>query len=69
MDKLKPCPFCGGDDIKLYSHENTLLHGFIHLCQINGDGMVKIESRLFETEEAAVDAWNRRMPPDAPNRP
>ena len=60
MNELKPCPFCGGTNIKLYSFESTDLHGFIHVCQYKGDGMVKVESRLFDTEEEAIKVWNRR---------
>ena len=59
--ELKPCPFCGGTNIKMYSLKNADFHGFIHLCTINGDSMVKVESRLFPTEEDAIKAWNRRV--------
>ena len=58
---LKPCPFCGGTNIHMYSFKSSDLHGFTHLCMINGDGMVKVESRLFATEEEAIEAWNRRV--------
>lgn len=60
MADLKPCPFCGSTKIKMYSFAESSLHGFIHICQIGGDGMVKVESRLFETEDKAIAAWNRR---------
>ena len=60
MTKLKPCPFCGGTNVKMYSENDPSLHGFIHICEVDGDGMVKIESRLFQTEEQAIEAWNRR---------
>ena len=60
MSELKPCPFCGSPEVKMYSFENASLHGFLHLCKTNGDAMVKIESRLYSTEEKAIEAWNRR---------
>ena len=60
MKELKPCPFCGSKAVKMYSSKALPLHGFVHICQIDGDGMVKVESRLFDTEEEAIDAWNRR---------
>lgn len=60
INKWAPCPFCGGK-VKPYSERDPDLHGFIHLCEINGDVMFKIESRLFLTEEAACAAWNNRM--------
>lgn len=58
---LKPCPFCGGTKVHMYSFKNSDLHGFIHTCEINGDAMVKVESRLFATDEEAINAWNRRV--------
>ncbi len=60
MTELKPCPFCGSKEIKMYSSNDPSIHGFIHICEIGGDGMVKVESRLFPTEQEAIDAWNRR---------
>lgn len=60
MEDLKPCPFCGSKAVKMYSFKDSSLHGFVHICQIDGDGMVKVESRLFGTEEEAIEAWNRR---------
>lgn len=54
--KLKPCPFCGGE-ARLYNDGN---HGFFHMCMIDGDAMVKIESRLFGSDEEAIKVWNRR---------
>ena len=60
MSDLKPCPFCGGTKIKRYGFRSSDLHGFIHVCEINGEAMVKIESRFFKTEEEATEAWNRR---------
>lgn len=61
MTELKPCPFCGSKKVHMYSDEDPTLHGFIHLCTIDDDAMVKIESRLFSSEEEAIKAWNRRV--------
>ena len=58
--ELKPCPFCGSKKIHMYSDGDSTLHGFIHLCMIDNDAMVKIESRFFLSEEDAIEAWNRR---------
>ena len=58
-DKLKPCPFCGGK-VKMYGDG---VHGFFHMCMIDGDAMVKIESRFFESDEEAIETWNRRPKP------
>lgn len=61
MTELKPCPFCGGTNITMYSSEDPSLHGFIHLCGGVDDCMVKVESWLFATEEEVIEAWNRRF--------
>lgn len=60
MEKLKPCPFCGSNKVKMYSESDKDIHGFIHLCVGFDDAMVKVESRLFSTDEEAIKAWNRR---------
>lgn len=57
MEKLKPCPFCGGkaDVWRTNYHvyiqcENFCMDDrFEHLVQVSGD-----------TEEQALEAWNRR---------
>lgn len=67
MNKLKTCPFCGGTNITMYSLKDPSLHGFIHICDGVDDCMVKIESRLFSTEEEAVEAWNRRVDDGRPD--
>jgi len=65
-NKLKPCPFCGGTNIKLYSEKDETIHGFFHFCD-DCDCRVKIESRLFDTDEEAIDMWNKRT--ISPNEP
>lgn len=59
MCELKSCPFCGGAP-EMYSDKDPSMHGFIHLCKGYGEYMVKVESRLFGSEEKAAAAWNRR---------
>lgn len=65
MSELKPCPICGGKP-HMYSEKRPEQHGFIHLCEIDGEVMIKIESRLFSTEDQAISAWNRRADPENP---
>lgn len=59
--KLKPCPFCGSTEVKMYSDENPDYHGFVHICEGFDDYMIKVESRFFSTEDEAIEAWNRRV--------
>lgn len=54
-DDLKPCPFCGSDDIRL---AGVKPHHY-HRCHGCGcDGPI-----FFTTPEASADAWNRRYQP------
>lgn len=55
--KLKPCPFCGSKNIKLYHTE----------CEVNGECQncgASSGYRIFwgkkPTKEEAAEAWNRR---------
>lgn len=56
MDKLKPCPFCGGEGC-IQEHR---FHGYA-----NTYGVVCLDcccetKQFFETLEDAIEAWNRR---------
>ena len=51
--KLKPCPFCGGKaEMLSYSEHEWLVY-----CK-ECDGMVE---KWRETEEEAMEQWNRRV--------
>jgi Lar family restriction alleviation protein len=51
MSELKPCPFCGGVDLRL-----VCLHGFWHVeCR----GCLCVSGMGYE-EEQAIEKWNRR---------
>ena len=52
--KLLPCPFCGG--------EAELLKG---LCELDNYVMClkcRCKTKLYNTKEAAIKAWNTRKP-------
>ena len=58
---MKPCPFCGDTHIHTRSYER-LLEGMkwqIGCNKCNCYGCVAY-SRVFATEEEAIEAWNRR---------
>lgn len=70
MEKLKPCPFCGGgarvtDDVCVIpvidengayvDAEFEELPVFVH-CTVCG-----AETYGYETAEEAIEAWNRRV--------
>ena len=48
--KLKNCPFCGGE-AKLDNYMKWWV-----VCK-----KCRITSRFFESEEYAIEAWNRRV--------
>lgn len=59
--KLKPCPFCGNTNPKLYG--NRFDHFFVKCVPDNGEVFceVKTSDRNCETPEGASDRWNRRI--------
>lgn len=60
MDKikpLKPCPFCGGKAEMLISEYEDSRKEYLVACT-ECDGMVEC---WRETEEEAVEQWNRRV--------
>jgi len=51
---IKPCPFCGGEDI----HEDTtLLEETYHIC---GNDKCRAFGPVGETRQEAIEAWNKR---------
>lgn len=52
--KLKPCPSCGGDDIRCEDKDTKSF--YCYECDL--------QSRKCETIEEAIEAWNRRDPID-----
>lgn len=67
MIELKPCPFCGGKANigygRIASHEAIVT--ITALCCNCHIGIFKYRSKenewnTFQTEEEAIEAWNRR---------
>ena len=59
-DELKPCPFCGGEaKIKcgeIVNRYNTAVYRHYHVeCMSCG-----VDTRNFDTDDEAIEAWNRR---------
>ena len=56
-DKLKPCPFCGGEaQIARAMHMGMRTYRFFVVCIVCGAEM----SRTSRTMTQAAKAWNRR---------
>lgn len=54
--KLKPCPFCGNTEIKLW-HSPFGVGGECKKCGANSGHEVEFNG---ETKQDAAEAWNRR---------
>ena len=65
-DHLKPCPFCGKDTVKVVPFKNNKFiishwHTNIFDCPIaSSDEDTGIGTTYFETEEEAIETWNKR---------
>lgn len=64
-EKLKPCPFCGGEAV-VECHDEDYGDDWIVSC-INLDGECEItpHTKFYETKQEAIEAWNRRSNQDA----
>ena len=56
--KLKPCPFCGEKRKSRIIHQNfSGEYRVEHFCE----HFTILGREFFRTEEAAIEAWNRRV--------
>lgn len=55
-EKLKPCPFCGGEAILKTNHgfNKEVISSFTY-CEECG-----VATRSYALEKTAIEAWNRR---------
>lgn len=64
--KLKPCPFCGGKAFSYYIKPHK--HSLVGMPDYNGNGFVECSgcsvALCGETEEQAIENWNRRADND-----
>lgn len=60
MNKLKPCPFCGGEahivNRAKRDRENAIVYGVVVYCTSCNAEM------FYKREKLAKEAWNRRVP-------
>lgn len=69
--KLKPCPFCGGDDIDTRFTASTYLGKFMivcRTCQTVQSREIRLEDADFEkltdSMNKAIETWNTRFKMD-----
>jgi hypothetical protein len=60
MDKLKPCPFCGGEAIMEESDGWGDKTKYLPHCVNFDNGCWGMQENWFDTPEEAAAAWNRR---------
>lgn len=60
-DRLRPCPFCGGEDVVVERYEHH--EGAWRYRVICTDCMARVDSGLWQRRHQAVEAWNRRKGP------
>lgn len=59
-DKLKPCPFCGGDNVKVHGPYGWYRRFCIsHSCATFYSGAQEM-AQGFPSETEAIAAWNTR---------
>ena len=64
MDRLKPCPFCGGD--ALLSHDYEGIGSSYVRCRKCGVESIRfIKSFEIASDDRAVEYWNRRADDEA----
>lgn len=56
MEKLKPCPFCGGEAEVL---RNPIINGAIHNAVVHCEEC-KARTTIYVFEKDAIEAWNTR---------
>ena len=57
MEELKPCPFCNGK-AKVEEQTDIFFRAFVCRCKKCG---VSQPYPKYESEELAIEAWNRRV--------
>lgn len=58
MDKLKPCPFCGGEAVLI---EDKDTQGALYQIRCNNhDCWLDVRTSFYSEKTTAVEAWNTR---------
>ena len=58
MTELKPCPFCGGENIFVDGYEHDAGIRWRVLCL---DCMATVDDGTIQQKYRAIEAWNRRV--------
>jgi len=67
--EIKPCPFCGGNNIEVIPHYDQVAHTVVEwfevACNTNDCSLFGFYVRESETPEQAIAKWNERNVADA----
>ena len=59
-EQLKPCPFCGGENVKVFGPVGwNREYGISHSCRLFYNGAQEL-AQGFRSAQDAIAAWNRR---------
>ena len=64
---LKPCPFCGGEAVPVYSNKGSLYTS--NILMLSERGTVKCKKcevrlpRIYSRVSKAIEVWNKRAEP------
>lgn len=62
MSELKPCPFCGGNDVcRLIDYEDAYERKY---CEAVHCRTCKVRTPWMESYKDAIDFWNKRYKED-----
>ena len=62
MAELKPCPFCGGEEIRIATRSIQVKGDFADTIDVSVGCVSCGIGATAETEPEVTEAWNRRTP-------
>ena len=60
MEKIKPCPFCGGNAVLIKHPYATYFPYYVRCNNFANCAIVGVATCSCKTPEEAIAAWNRR---------
>lgn len=59
-EKLKPCPFCGGEAIAKKDADKNRYNWYVTCSYATWDCPCMPSTGYYDTKKHAIEAWNRR---------
>lgn len=64
MNKLKPCPFCGSNNVAIYDNYKTKFTVHYNCVECLKCGAMVVDTNEKHSLNDVVKAWNRRVNDD-----